>query len=174
MRRTIVQLHMFLSALFLPLIFLVAITGGCYLMGWKGSETRKEIGTYDTQLLDEGNKSNHLASVKNILESVKQGADFEYLKYAGNSVFTRPTSRTYYSFQEGKVFEVKPDLLRSVIELHKGHGPQAFKFLSKLLALALFFVAASGAYLAMTSRLLRKPFFVSVGLSSVVILFTLI
>jgi len=49
-----------------------------------------------------------------------------------------------------------PDFTAAAMELHKGHGPVAFKWYQKFVALALFFVVLSGFWLGLASKVLRK------------------
>ena len=73
---------------------------------------------------------------------------------------TRPTSRTSYQFryQNGTLTATRatPNLQRSLMELHKGHGPSLFTTYQKLVALALILVVLSGVWMGLASKVLRK------------------
>lgn len=73
---------------------------------------------------------------------------------------TRPTSRTSYQFryQNGTLTATRatPNLQRSLMELHKGHGPRLFTTYQKLVALALILVVLSGVWMGLASKVLRK------------------
>lgn len=72
---------------------------------------------------------------------------------------TRPTSRTYYQLKQTsdgiEVARMEPSLQAAMMELHKGHGPGLFKWLGKLLAVALVFIMLSGLWLGLQSPLLK-------------------
>ncbi len=49
-----------------------------------------------------------------------------------------------------------PDLQKRLIELHKGHGPLAFKWLQRVTAIGLIFAMLAGLWLAFSSSKVRK------------------
>lgn len=58
----------------------------------------------------------------------------------------------------------QPDFLRSLLELHKGHGPRAFTTLSIIMAIGLLLVLLSGFWLGVSSTYVRIPTLVLFGL----------
>lgn len=72
---------------------------------------------------------------------------------------TRPTSRVYYAVHVGqddvRVIRNEPDVQKRLIELHKGHGPTAFKILQKFMALGFLVIVITGFRLGLSATGLR-------------------
>jgi hypothetical protein len=85
--------------------------------------------------------------------------DFEYIRNRGTRIELRPTSRTYLVISqtpEGlSATRHVPDLQKSMIELHKGHGPKAFKTYQKLVAILLLAVVLGGVLVGLMSQAYR-------------------
>ena len=153
-----IRVHLIAAAFFLPMVLLVAISGGLYLLGVKGhfAATDVELATAASLDLDSATLED---DVRDLLSA--QGIDhrFEYLKVSGNTLTTRPTSRVNYVLVVGEaevaVTRQEPDLVKSLIELHKGHGPLVFKHSQKFMAAGLLFILASGVALGFASAKLR-------------------
>jgi hypothetical protein len=160
MRRTLINLHLYAAAFLAPMFLLVAISGGLYLIGNKGSVDSTELTLAKDAELDPGSASLE-DDIRVLLEDAGVEFSFEYVKVSGNSVTTRPTSRTHFVFSvsDGVVAAVRnePNLQKSMIELHKGHGPTLFKEFQKVLAVGLLFVVLSGMWLGISSKGLRLP-----------------
>jgi len=153
-----------------PILVVIAVSGGLYLMGYKG--TVETTSLYKGQLSEFDAKTKDLeAEVTRFLKTQGIEADFDYVKKGGNNVFTRPTSREYYVIQtkakgndQGiELFHNKPDFIKTIVELHKGHGPTIFKTFQKFVALGLLVVLLSGLWLGLTAPRLKK---VTIGLAS--------
>jgi len=93
----------------------------------------------------------------------KAGVDtfaFEYVKVKGGSLYTRPTSSDHYIVNlasDGlEVVYAQPNLQSRMIELHKGHGPTAFKTFQKAFAVGLVFIILSGLWLGLSATKLRR------------------
>lgn len=153
-----IKLHLIASAFFAPMVLLVAISGGLYLLGAKGQYAATNVELATGVSLDL-----HSATLE---EDVRQllsgnGIDhrFEYLKVSDNTLTTRPTSRVNYVLvveQTGvTVTRNQPNLTKSLIELHKGHGPLVFKHFQKFMAAGLLFILVSGVALGFLSSKLR-------------------
>ena len=159
-RKLWVSVHLYLAAFFAPMVIMVAISGGLYLLGYKGSMEAETLGRLDGKVLDTA-AANLDAEVDAALQAVGVGADYEYLKIRGANIETRPTSRLHYRLiaaPEGLLIErVQPSLQAAIMELHKGHGPGSFKLLQKIFALGLLLIMLSGLYLGLSSRLLWRP-----------------
>ncbi len=158
-RQLIIKLHLILAAFMAPAFILVAISGGLYLMGQKGNISSEPLSVPAGVMLDF--KSPTLeADVKTFLSDQGQSAKFQYIKNRGNVIQTRPTSRAYYQFENknGVMTAARktPNFVAAAMELHKGHGPVAFKWYQKFVALALFFVVLSGFWLGLASKVLRR------------------
>jgi hypothetical protein len=114
MRGLWIKIHLYVAAFFLPMLLAMAASG-----------------TLDSD-------------VRELLNANGIDHDFEYIKVSGKKFITRPTSADYYQLiiHENEVQATlnQPDLIKSLVELHKGHGPLFFKDLQKLRALGLGFI----------------------------------
>ena len=153
-----IKAHLLAAAFFTPLILLMAISGGLYLVGVKGELHQSAIALPENASIDL--KSPSLEDdVRKILTAVDSNYMFEYLKIKGSTIYTRPTSKPHYelkvSSSETTLTRNEPSLQKSLVELHKGHGPTAYKTLQKAMAAGLVFILLSGMWLGLSSRLLR-------------------
>lgn len=142
-----IKIHLYLSAFFAPFIILMAITGTSYLMDYKGDEKKDFI----KEISYEEIKDFSVNDVASVLNKIDPKYRFEYLKSGGNTVSTRPFTRTYYSFEKKAeivaLYKHTPNFLRAMIEIHKGHGPIALKWFQKFLGVGLFLITLSGMWL---------------------------
>jgi hypothetical protein len=142
MRSLWVKIHLYIAAFFLPMLFLMAASGGLYLVGIKGSVEKEAITLTVPGMLNADSESLE-QDVRDLLAANSIDHDFEYIKVSGNTLFTRPTSRTHFEFNPGEILVVSkntPDLQKSLVELHKGHGPLLFKELQKVMAVGVLIV----------------------------------
>lgn len=167
-RQNLLKIHLYLSAFFTPFLFLMALTGTSYLLGFKG-DVKKEV--IKTITLESEKITKEQAQL--YLNSIDSNYKFEYLKESGNVTFTRPTTRTYYQFErEGNnvsIFKMTPNFLLRIIEVHKGHGPGLLKNLEKMLGIALMFVLISGVWLAVTVKRDMKITLILISLGALVL-----
>lgn len=162
-RPLLITIHMYLAAFFAPFVVLVSLTGGLYLLGEKGSVSR-ELVLETLRPMALTGELDDAATIKTavqdlLLEAGVEGYDFEYVKVNGSTLYTRPTSRTHYVIKLGPVTQVSsavPDLQAAMMELHKGHGPGAFKTFQKVFALGLLFIILSGLWLGLSAERLRN------------------
>ena len=160
MRSLWIKIHLYVAAFFLPMLLAMATSGGLYLFGVKGSVDSTPVTLSITQTLspDSGTLD---SDVRELLNANGIDHDFEYIKVSGSTLITRPTSSEYYEFtnyqDEVQVTLNRPDLIKSLVELHKGHGPLLFKDLQKLMALGLLIILLSGFWLGTSSPALRVP-----------------
>ncbi len=173
MRSFWIKVHLYLAAFFAPLLIIMAFSGGGYLLGFKGSVTVTpvELSVPASLALDSAALA---AEVREVLADNDLVHEFEYVKVAGETVITRPTSRDYYAFDlSGQTIAVtlnQPDFQKRLIELHKGHGPLLFKDLQKFLAAGLLIMVISGLWLGLTSAMLRSSTLVTTGVGLLVFL----
>ncbi|MFG1500956.1 PepSY domain-containing protein [Halobacteriovorax sp. XZX-3] len=150
-----IKIHLYLSALASPLLLMMAFTGVSYLLGFKGSEVVEPIKVVQ---LSKSELTKENISVQ--LNEIDESYDFAYVKQVGDGAITRPTTRDYYKFQikeDGThISHVKPNLLKRLIELHKGHGPQFLRYIEKIIGIFLLLIILSGLYLAYTMKKERK------------------
>ena len=157
-RALLIKLHLYLSAFFSAAIILVAVSGGLYLIGIKGSVEQTPVGSTDggRQLMADPGKE----AVLNKLELVGvTGFEFEYVKKKGSQLITRPTTRPFYTLdiQEDEITVQynEPSLQKRMIELHMGHGPGAYKTYQQVFAAGMLFIILSGLWLGLSSVRLR-------------------
>ena len=137
---------------------LVAVSGGLYLIGIKGTIEQTPVGTLATgqQLLQDPSEANVQAALASF------GVDdfeFEYVKQKGSQLITRPTTRALYTLDisgdEAVVHYNEPSLQKRMIELHMGHGPTAYKSYQKAFAAGMLFIILTGLWLGLSSARLR-------------------
>ena len=157
-RKLLITIHLALAAFFTPILIIVSISGGLYLIGEKGSRSSETI--YQGEMGDFTFKTNDKASQVNqffATHGIEQ--EFEYVKGGGRFMVTRPTSKTHVLFERENnqlvVTRVTPDFVAAIIEIHKGHGPTALKLFQKILAVGLLLTLLTGVYLGITSPLFR-------------------
>ncbi len=171
LRNILTLLHLFGAGFMAPAFLLVALSGGLYLTGNKGNFEVTPVTLPADASLDF--KSPTLqADVKALLSSNNMNTKFEYVKNRGSKIQLRPTSKTHYEFSqtpEGlKAVQKKPDLQAVMMELHKGHGPKAFKLYQKLMALFLFFVVFGGVFVGLLAKNYRNKTIGAVALGTIV------
>ena len=157
-RILLIKLHLYLSAFFSAAIVLVAVSGGLYLIGIKGSieSTPVGIASNGQQLLQDPSEANVQAALSSLSVS---GFEFDYVKQKGSQLITRPTTRPFYTLDisgdEVVVQYNEPSLQKRMIELHMGHGPTAYKTYQQVFAAGMLFIILSGLWLGLSSARLR-------------------
>jgi hypothetical protein len=169
---------MYLSALFAPMVLLVAISGGLYLIGIKGSVALTETTTIEREPLDTSSTQLQAQVTALLAEAGVSDFDFEYVKVKGDTLYTRPTSREHYVIEQRNgtisINHAVPDFQSRMVELHKGHGPTLFKTFQKLFAVGLVFIIVSGLWLGLSARHLRRNTLVTAGLGCLGVLVLLV
>ena len=115
-----------LLCFFSAAIVLVALSGGLYLVGIKGTidQTRVGLAGSREQLLAEPS----IESVQAVLAEVSiADFEFDYVKQKGSQLITRPFYALNVSGNEVEVQYNEPSLQKKMIELHMGHGAVAYK-----------------------------------------------
>jgi hypothetical protein len=159
-RKLLTTIHLYLAAFFTPAVLLVAISGGLYLAGVKGEVEQEIIFSSSDVTIDGDSASLHADVAALLADAGVESFSFEYVKVSGETLTTRPTSSDHYvvrSIENGvEVIHARPNLQSRMIELHKGHGPTAFKTFQKVFAVALIFILLSGLWLGVSSSRLRR------------------
>lgn len=110
--------------------------------------------------------------VRTLLETANLKSDFEYIRNRGTVIQLRPTSRTYLEFRQTEqglsATRVKPDTVKSLMELHMGHGPQLFKSYQKLVALLLLGVVLGGILVGLMAKAYRRQTVIALVLGTAV------
>jgi hypothetical protein len=142
-RTLLIKLHFYCSAFFAAAIVLVAVSGGLYLIGLKGSIERTPVGTLATgqQLSQNPSEANVQAALASLGVA---DFEFEYVKPKGSQLITRPTARSFYTLDisgdEAVVQFNEPSLQKRMIELYMGHGPTAYKTYQQVFAAGMPFI----------------------------------
>jgi hypothetical protein len=149
---------LYCSAFFAAAIVLVAVSGGLYLIGIKGTIERTSVGTLATgqQLLLDPSEAKVQAALASLGVS---DFEFEYVQQKGSQLITRPTTRPFYTLDisgdEAVVQYNEPSLQKRMIELHMGHGPTAYKTYQQVFAAGMLFIILTGLWLGLSSARLR-------------------
>lgn len=170
LRKILVQIHLYCAAFLTPVFILVAVTGGLYLVGIKGSTTATPI-EFPAGTVLKSDSPTLEQDVEALLQAQGVDVNFEYIKNRGNVLQTRPTSRDYVQFNlspEGVTAKLhEPNLPYAMMELHKGHGPQLFRNYQILAAIALFIVVVGGFFVGLLAPAYRKTTLIATGLGVV-------
>lgn len=169
-RKLLITLHLLFAGFLTPAFLLVAITGGNYLLGNKGSTESTELSLPANAALDF--KSETLqADVEALLENANIDHKFEYIRNRGRVIQLRPTSRAYIQFEQTpdglSATMNKPSLQAGLMELHKGHGPTIFKTYQKIVALGLILVVLGGFLVGILARTYRRKTLLAAGLGTI-------
>ena len=157
-RALLIKLHLYCSAFFAAAIVLVAVSGGLYLIGIKGTIEQTPVGTLATgqQLLLKPSEAKVQAALASLGVS---DFEFEYVKQKGSQLITRPTTRPFYTLdisgEDAVVRYNEPSLQKRMIELHMGHGPTAYKAYQQVFAAGMLFIILTGLWLGLSSARLR-------------------
>lgn len=158
-RSLLITIHLYLSSFLAAAVLLVAFSGGLYLIGIKGHVEQTEIARLDGGAQLAADPSKKMLSAT-LASAGIEDFNFGYVKASGDTFYTRPTSETHYilavSGDEVVITRADPNLQARMIELHKGHGPTAFKTFQKVFALGLVLVILSGLWLGLSSTRLRR------------------
>ena len=159
-RKILITIHMYLAAFFAPAVLLVAISGGLYLAGVKGKVEQETIYSSDNATIDSKSASLHSDVATLLTDAGVESYSYEYVKVSGANLYTRPTSSDHYIIKSNEggveVIHARPSLQSRMIELHKGHGPSAFKTFQKAFAVGLIFIILSGLWLGISAARLRR------------------
>ncbi|MEW6990163.1 PepSY-associated TM helix domain-containing protein [Colwelliaceae bacterium 6441] len=158
-RKLLVKIHLYLATFLAPIIIMIALSGGLYLFGYKGETIKTPV--YSGSASEINLQAKDIKTeVNRIFKQVGIEHEFEYIKGNSQVAYTRPTSRDYYVLSiDGDRFNIikeQPDFIKTIVELHKGHGPQSFKTLQKITAFGLIFILVSGLWLAFSTPSMRK------------------
>ena len=169
LRSLLITLHLLFAGFMAPAFLLMAITGGNYLLGIKGSIKSETLSVPNAVMLDF--KSPTLETdIREMLVAANIDHDFEYVKSRGvGKIHLRPTSRPYLEItSDGVVKRMTPSLQKAMMELHMGHGPKLFKTYQKFVALALIGVVLGGVLVGLLAKAYRRKTIISVVIGGIV------
>ena len=159
-RKLLITIHMYLAAFFAPAVLLVAISGGLYLAGVKGTVEQEAIYSSSDVTIDRKSASLNADVAALLADAGVESYSYEYVRVSGANLYTRPTSSDHYIIKLNEsaveVIHARPSLQSRMIELHKGHGPSAFKTFQKAFAVGLLFIMLSGLWLGISAARLRR------------------
>lgn len=171
MRRTWINVHLFIAAFFAPIVLMVAASGGFYLIDYKGNVEKTPLELPAGASLDLDAPALE-QDVRALLAAAGEEADFEYLRMGSGGFVTRPTSTTHYQFSVGAdgvtATRNEPSLVAAIIELHKGHGPGLFRSQQIVLAVALLLMVISGVVTGLMAPAFRNRTLATMGVGAVV------
>lgn len=171
-RKLLMQIHMYIAAFFAPAVLLVAISGGLYLIGVKGEVDQETIYSGNAVTIDTRSTTLDQDVAALLAKAGVTDYEFEYVKVKGKQLYTRPTSAEHYIIDlraKGlDVIHARPSLQSRMIELHKGHGPSAFKIFQQVFAVGLILMILSGLWLGISAARLRRSTLLTVGAGTVV------
>lgn len=168
-RKTLFNIHFYLSSFFTPFLLLIAITGTFYLFGNKGSVNETLV---KSNVIIE--KANIKEQISKVVKEINSDYSFEYIKDRGSSIETRPTTRNYYNFKKNSdgtfnVYKAEPNFLLRLIEVHKGHGPSLLKYFQKVLGFALIIITITGLLMSLKLKARVKSFLISMSVGGAVL-----
>ncbi|WP_144392038.1 PepSY-associated TM helix domain-containing protein [Pleionea sediminis] len=174
-RKTLINLHLISASFFAPVLVIIGLSGGLYLLDIKGENVETIVYSGDNFNID-FSADDRNKETERVLKAAGIEHSFDYTRGNSDLTITRPTSQTHFMLElknsELVITKREPSLIRSLIELHKGHGPTEFKWFQKFVSLALLFILISGLFLGLTSPMLRNKTIVisGAGVVSVIIL----
>ena len=161
LRVTLRRLHLYIATFIVPFIVVMSISGGLELLGIEGDTKSDVIAWVSVDSLDF--KSQNL---KQDVEAVfkKNGIDFSFesVKRKKRKIYTRPSYGVYYSLKlKPKLNKIRisrhtPDLIRRLMSLHKGNGPNFYQFYQKLLVVGLLLILLIGLWLGLVNVNTRR------------------
>lgn len=172
-RRVLINLHLIFAGLMAPAFLLLATSGGLYLMNIKGTTTDTPVPLAADAALDFSSATLD-ADVRALLAQNNIDHRFEYIRDRGTTIELRPTSRTYLTLSQTPdgltATRHNPDLQKSMIELHKGHGPSLFKLYQKFVAIFLIAVVLGGVLVGLLAKAYRGKTLISLAAGTVIFL----
>ncbi len=162
-----INIHLTLVGFFIPLLFIIPLSGTQYLLGIKGEATKTEAFRIDRPFSKEAD------IIKKALHVKDPDFEFEYVKNKGSYVILRPSTRDHYQVSGDEtqmIFtKVSPNWIKILQELHFGHGPKLIKNLQIIFGIAFFLVILSG-FALMVSLKKKLPLFLGTIVAGTLIL----
>ena len=157
-RNFLVLVHLWLAGLLAPAFLLMAITGGLDLAGVEAEATEIQI-ELPTNVAIDPNSSDIDQDIGNLLSGEGIEINYESLRVRPDRITTRPTSRKFVRFvkedESWTASLIEPSLQYSMMELHKGHGPEWFKFYEILVGISLLLVVIGGLAVGLIAKAYR-------------------
>ncbi len=162
-RSWMVQIHLIVASLFLPLMLLMPLSGALYLMDQKGEQTKEEA--FVVEGAPPKDKIEMEAFFREQFKKNNLDFSFEYIKTTDTDYIFRPTSRVYYMAAPNgsslTMYKVNPSLIKRMMEIHKGHGPRFVRWQEMAFGIALLLVAFSGVWIGIVTPVYRRAMIAS-------------
>lgn len=176
-RKIMLYVHLSLAALFMPMLLTMPLTGGLYLLGYQGDQIKSEAFRTSGTVPEETSAQEQFFREQFAQNNID--FKFEYIRSSKTDFTFRPTSRVHYvasllGNNEIVYSRVEPNLLKRLVELHKGHGPIAMKWFEVFFGFALILTTLSGLWLAWTAKPYRRITLISFGIGALIIALCLI
>jgi hypothetical protein len=167
-RHHLITFHLVLSTFLLPFLLMIPFSGFMHLAAGGESVTSEKV--FDLTAPVPEDASERDAFLEKAFADKGLDAGFERVVKKGERLVFFPLSRTHYEVQltetGGEVFKVIPSLRRSMMELHKGHGPKLFRFFEMFFGIGLILMALSGVWMAILVPMYRGKLFWSFGIGA--------
>ena len=171
LRKYLILAHLWFAGIMAPAFVLHALSGGLYLLDIKGEAATERVALPSGASLNFESPTLE-ADVRALLKDANLDHEFEYIRNRGTRIELRPTSKTYLEFTNSSqglsATRVKPDTVRSMMELHKGHGPQLFKTYQKFVALLLIGVVLGGILVGLLAKAYRRQTIIAVIVGGII------
>lgn len=173
-RKTMINLHLYLSSVSLFLLLLFICSGSLHLLNIEEGESKESLGQYQTT--DNLDKAGLEELFKSQLTTLKPSYRFDYMKGRDTSLMTRPTTRTYYTIDynpsenSAEIVEHVPNFNKRLMEFHKGHGPKASRKILAFIGLIFALTIFTGLWLGLTVKVYRKITLLSSATSLLIVL----
>lgn len=158
-RNGLILAHLFIASALAPAFLLVAVTGAMDLAGIEADLTETDLSIPKGLVVDPDDPAIE-DNVTAMLVANDLAIDFESLRVTPTLITTRPTSRSFVRIRqvegEWRATLNEPDLQYSLMELHKGHGPAAFKAYQIGAGVALFLVILGGLLVGLMAKPYRR------------------
>lgn len=176
-RKLIINIHLVLASLFMPLMLMMPLTGALYILGFQGDQTKTEVFRISEPVPSEEKEMETFFREQLSKNGIDH--DFEYVRTTKTDFILRPTTRVHYiaSLADDKqlvVSRIEPTLLKRMIELHKGHGPRAMRWFEVAFGMALILTTISGLWLAFTVKAYRIITLSAFSVGVAIILFCMV
>ena len=158
-RNWLVLAHLLMASALAPAFLLVAVTGAMDLADIEAEVTETKLVMPAGLVIDPDSPAIE-QEVAAVLEANGLAIAFESLRVRPELITTRPTSRDFVRIQkaddEWTATLNQPDFQYSMMELHKGHGPAAFKTYQIVAGITLFLVIFGGLIVGLMAKPYRR------------------
>lgn len=157
-RSLFIKIHLYFSGVTLFFLSMMALSGSLHLLA--DNETEEVSLVKSLEVATEISQEDLTAIFEKEIKDVNSDYTYDYIKGSSTSLISRPTTRTYYSIKltngVAKIEKHNPSLRKSLMELHKGHGPRSSRLFIGIFGLTVLCAVLSGLWLGLSSPAFRK------------------